>query len=346
MYRLLIDTCVWLNLAKDYRGEPILYALEQLCDQGEVELIVPNLVREEFDRNKDRARDENQRKLKSHVKLARQAVEAFTKEEDRATALQALDNTKLQLGANHDVTRDMVTRIEELLVNPRAIPVENTAIHGSAAARRALEKSAPFHRNKNSVADAIIFEIYAEMVEEGREEGDIIFGFVTHNTHDFSHPHGDNQLPHPDMALAFGNQRSHYIIDEVKFIEEIAPELIEEHDIGYDPTPLFRSLREVLDEENRLSMAVWYDRHMMRQGRIDAGEIKVRAEHQYSRNPCKPDEILDNVWAGALATAERTRAELGDENLGPWSDFDWGMINGKLSALRWVLGDEWDMLDT
>ena len=30
----------------------------------------------------------------------------------------------------------------------------------------------------------------------------------------------------------------------------------------------------------------------------------------------------------------------------PQTDFEWGMVNGKLSAIRWMLGDEWDMLDT
>ena len=49
--------------------------------------------------------------------------------------------------------------------------------------------------------------------------------------------------------------------------------------------------------------------------------------------------------------AARIRQQYGEDNLLAYatdanSDFEWGMINGKFSALRWVLGDEWDFLDT
>lgn len=29
-----------------------------------------------------------------------------------------------------------------------------------------------------------------------------------------------------------------------------------------------------------------------------------------------------------------------------YTHFEWGMINGKLSALRWMLGEDWDELYT
>lgn len=49
---------------------------------------------------------------------------------------------------------------------------------------------------------------------------------------------------------------------------------------------------------------------------------------------------------GALKSAERVEKKHGLDKLGPWSDFEWGMINGKLSALRWMLGEEQDELYT
>ena len=43
-FKILIDTCVWLDLAKDYQQQPILSALEELIRHGDVELILPRTV--------------------------------------------------------------------------------------------------------------------------------------------------------------------------------------------------------------------------------------------------------------------------------------------------------------
>lgn len=91
-----------------------------------------------------------------------------------------------------------------------------------------------------------------------------------------------------------------------------------------------RTLKEVLEAENMFFDKIWFDRHLSLEYRIEQGIKDVNPE----------------IWKGAMEAARKVIEKYGEENLGPYSDFEWGMLNGKLSALRWVLGCEWDMLDT
>lgn len=44
MFEILIDTCVWFDLAKDYQQQAILSALEDLIKQEEISLILPRTM--------------------------------------------------------------------------------------------------------------------------------------------------------------------------------------------------------------------------------------------------------------------------------------------------------------
>ena len=83
--RLVIDTCVWLDLAKDYRQQPVIYALEDLVKNGDLELIVPQIILDEFERNKSRVMEETRRSLQSHFRLVKEAVNQFG-EDDKVSA--------------------------------------------------------------------------------------------------------------------------------------------------------------------------------------------------------------------------------------------------------------------
>ena len=91
-----------------------------------------------------------------------------------------------------------------------------------------------------------------------------------------------------------------------------------------------RSDREIASAIDELFDKVWYDRHQALKEQVEAGEETVDAA----------------IWRQAEEAAAKIEAKYPESELGPHSDFDWGMINGKLSALRWVMGDEWDFLDT
>jgi len=45
---LLVDTSVWLDLAKRRDGQKLIHALGQVVMDGDVELLVPEVIVEEF----------------------------------------------------------------------------------------------------------------------------------------------------------------------------------------------------------------------------------------------------------------------------------------------------------
>ena len=73
---------------------------------------------------------------------------------------------------------------------------------------------------------------------------------------------------------------------------------------------------------------------------VQERRIKVVDQETYPRKPGARETVQRDVWKRALEAARRVEHRYGKKNLGPWDDFEWGMINGKLSALRRVLGDE------
>lgn len=88
---LLIDTCVWLDLAKDYRQLPALEAVAALSEAGDLELILPRVVADEFERNKERVVAESKRSLSSHFRLVREAILQFAPEDRRNDTLSQLN---------------------------------------------------------------------------------------------------------------------------------------------------------------------------------------------------------------------------------------------------------------
>ena len=106
--------------------------------------------------------------------------------------------------------------------------------------------------------------------------------------------------------------------------------LLRKHDLTEAP---LRSIRTILKAEGEFFDRLWYDRSLVH-------EMNDKEKGK------KMDPKLRKV---VLAARARVEAKYGGKKAmrDYYKDtFEWGMLNGNLSALRWVLGDDWDMLDT
>jgi hypothetical protein len=176
------------------------------------------------------------------------------------------------------------------------------------------------------MGDATIIEAFADCAAKAAP-GDTL-AFVTHNPNDFSEQKGNTKKPHPDIASIFTKRKVRFFTTLADALKRIRPDAVAELAVDLEQEP--RRTDEILEAIDLLWHQVWYNRHMILRQRVADGAERVDPK----------------VWKLALASARRVKEKYGQKNLGPWHDFDWGMLNGKLSALNWVLGDGWDMLDT
>ena len=341
MHKILIDTCVWLDVAKDPDQQALLNVVEELVKREELTLIVPRIIIEEFARNKEKIIKESSQSLSSVFKRVKDVVDKFGDPKRKKATLELLNEVDYKIPTLGENVIVSIARIEKLLKNANIIETTNEI--KLYAAQRAIEKRAPFHRQKNSFNDAIIMETYAACLLNKNSIG-VRFAFVTHNKNDFSLPNGNDRIPHPDFASYFSKIKSRYYIKLAEAVHRIRPDLVSEIMIEDEWVEEPRSLTEIMSAENELLDKIWYNRHLNWLYHIETGKHKI--VDKKSKSAYNPNETPREIFEGARKAAKRVELKYGLENLGPWDDFEWGMMNGKLSALRWILGSDWDFLNT
>jgi len=221
MHYLIIDTCNWIDLCKKYaklRGK-----IADLLAQGRVVLIVPQVVLDEWERNKPYRQLEDS--IRGQIKNAR-AIAQHLPQEEADTLKRILDEFQLSKGEIERVVGTPIQAIDGLLKYHSTVTLEAPDRVKLQAVDLALAKKAPFG-SRNGMADALVV---LSALDYATEQGLDNCIFVSSNTSDFSSDSDERQI-HPDLAPLFEICGMKYYANIGQAINEIETGLVSDDGI-------------------------------------------------------------------------------------------------------------------
>jgi len=110
MHLIMLDTCVWLDISSQKAELPMLTAIEHLVQDGSIKILLPDLIRAEYERNKDRVIEATRKRLASEFRVIKGGVESFGGE-GKDIALKTLDDVNHRLPILSEVNQNTVNSV-------------------------------------------------------------------------------------------------------------------------------------------------------------------------------------------------------------------------------------------
>jgi hypothetical protein len=213
---LFFDSNVWLRFIEEEKTAYLAKEVLKLITSGQVKLLVPDQLHAELERHMDRVLTTKKEGLNTYVKHAKGLAPLLDEaERPNLDRLCGLAEKKIpEFSMQYDETYRV---IQDILANNKAVHISTSPAVKIAALDRALNKKAPFTRDKNSSGDAVLLEAVLGFQEENSKDS---LYFVTLNSKDFSN--GSNpKEPHDDLRDTFVRLNIRYSILPADVIEEL-----------------------------------------------------------------------------------------------------------------------------
>lgn len=221
MTYLFCDTCVLLNLSTDIKLHDVVIKILELVENGEIKVVMSDIVETELTTHKDTIVDKRIKSYNSHLKNTKNLYELFSEDTEQILR-QEIQKIHAKLPEMEEVLNKNLKEVLKLA--GKSIQITHTQEHKNNVIHRAIDKTFPFHRNKNSIKDALISESFIEFTKGLPEDCDMLY-FITDNVDDFSDV-SNRTLPHPDWADIF-NDNIIYSTNIAAVINKIEPESID-----------------------------------------------------------------------------------------------------------------------